>query len=86
MFEYRIEPADGVVSVDTLNVLGQDGWELVSIIPFNEGYDYIFKKRILQNNPFGIPMNIKSAESGEAFRKTPDIKRLVEIFNNGNKI
>lgn len=44
MFEYLIQYVKETVSVEELNVLGRKGWELVSIVQYEEGYDYLFKR------------------------------------------
>lgn len=43
-YEYRIMEGNALPSAENLNSLGQEGWELVQIIPSNETF-YIYLKR-----------------------------------------
>jgi hypothetical protein len=70
MFEYMMQHAvGGLVSEDDLNVLGSQGWEIVSILPTgNDEYTYIFMRFI---RPVTIVDTIPPTEA-----------QLKDFFNN----
>ncbi len=47
-FEYlsKLEPQDSTSTIEWLNSLGYEDWELVTVITTNQGLRYFFKRRL----------------------------------------
>jgi hypothetical protein len=46
VWEYRLEPVEGVPNEPMMNALGADGWELVGVIPVAGGVQLYFKRLV----------------------------------------